>query len=158
MACDLSSLAMCLCFLFCLVWAHGLSCVSLCHVLSCLLSWPRPPCYLIIGWFAPPVLPHYLPCLLSYLFSLCLQSCAGSLSYFPWCFQSSQVKSSQVKSCPVFVKSVFPHGVVFVVFLFYFLLLIKALFPAIESSLLPFHLPKTLTQDIKAQLELKVKA
>jgi len=75
MACDLCALRSCFCFV----------CVSAC---------PRLSCYLIISSFSPPVLPYYLPCFLYYLLSLCLQSCASSLSKVSCCvvlFQSSLV-------------------------------------------------------------------
>jgi len=85
---------------------------AMCSPVYCL----APPILLPVS-FAPPVLPHYLidylPHLSSlitsfvcspYLFSLCLQSCAVSLSYVPDVFDlmSSQVKSIQViKSFPL---------------------------------------------------------
>ncbi len=78
----------------------------MCHVLSCLLSWPHPPCYLIIGscpkqcvpCYPPHLLPIYSPCVCSpvpdrrrMLCVLCVLPCL-------------------VQPC----QSVFPYGVVFV--------------------------------------------
>ncbi len=61
-----------------------LSLFSVCHVLSCQLSWHRPSCYLIIGSFAPPVFPPYPPCLVP-IYSPCVCSPVPvCLSYQPW--------------------------------------------------------------------------
>lgn len=63
--------------------------VSMCHVPLHLMSWPRPPCYLIVSY-----LPHLLP----YLFSLC--------SLFLPCFTLSSPAAGHV----------FPYRVVLVCF------------------------------------------
>jgi len=58
---------------------HGLSCVSLCHVLSCL-----PPPILLSDYclICPTCLVCYSSLFVPYSVSLCLQSCAGLLLCF----------------------------------------------------------------------------
>ncbi len=113
---------------FCFVWAL-LSCF---HVLSGLLSWPRPSCYLIIGPDAPPVVPHYPPHLLPI--------------YFPCVCSPVPVRHHMLSGCPALpfpaqpVKlpaEFFPYRVVFVVcFVFVFVFISKIPSSALLSSCL----------------------
>ncbi len=104
------------CACFCFVWAL-LSCF---HVLSCLLSWPRPSCYLIISSVAPPVVPHYPPHLLP-IYSPCVCSPMPVRCHmFSGCVLILPCPAFSCPACQI-ASCVFPHRVVFVVcFVFVF--------------------------------------
>ncbi len=117
MACDLFCWQ---CACFCFVWAL----LSYCHVLSCLLSWPRPSCYLIIGSVAPPVVPHYPPHLLP-IYSSCVL-CQFVVICSLVVFWSCPALPCPALPCPAlpclpslsnYQLSFFPHGAVFLIFL-----------------------------------------
>ncbi len=97
--------------------------LSVCHVLSCQLSWPHP----FFTWLLVN-LPHLSSLITSsfapFIISLCLQSCASSSSFHPGCILACLVLSSLVLPSLCLVPFFTPMGSFCCCFCF--ILLIKA--------------------------------